>query len=393
MRLHFMKENESALYSHYIIDGIRQDMTPADLLDECMDYDESEIPSSEMFGTFDDIIDESTDPPMISFCYDKASNAEYTSRTMEAFNTERPFSMLYPDHFTRLHIADALIARLWSTGHFRLGNLRLWAQWDWNTRPTGNMAAFYASASAAGEYTYSLGVRMSDYLFIENDESSSAKFFAWLPETRVQEEADPHESLLFKSSPYESRHPWIGDERKCPSVMNDDPESWIVYVPFDTCPFKLGGSLLAQISGQNGGPSPQIQDPDYFIDCYEVVRELVEDGIVSAGISVGNGGLATAARRFCEHTGADFDLSGIMASHQDDDSTRILFSEIPGVLIQIRDSDYDYFDSQMILQDIAYYPLGHPGKPGRGVRFSEKNRSGVADILASLLNQASEGED
>ena len=38
-----MKENESALYSHYIIDGIRQDMTPADLLDECMEYDEDEM--------------------------------------------------------------------------------------------------------------------------------------------------------------------------------------------------------------------------------------------------------------------------------------------------------------------------------------------------------------
>ena len=37
-----MKENESALYSHYIIDGVRQEMTPAELLDECMEYDSGE---------------------------------------------------------------------------------------------------------------------------------------------------------------------------------------------------------------------------------------------------------------------------------------------------------------------------------------------------------------
>ena len=31
-----MKEKESALYSQYIIDGIRCDATPAELLEECM---------------------------------------------------------------------------------------------------------------------------------------------------------------------------------------------------------------------------------------------------------------------------------------------------------------------------------------------------------------------
>jgi phosphoribosylformylglycinamidine (FGAM) synthase-like enzyme len=175
--------------------------------------------------------------------------------------------------------------------------------------------------------------------------------------------------------------------------MVEDPGSWLVYIPFDTCGFRLGGSLLAEINGHNGGPAPQIMDADYFIDCYEVVRELVEDGIISAGISIGNGGLAAAAMRFCDKKGARLDISGIMSSYQENDSTRILFGEIPGVLIQIRDNDYDYFDSQMLLQDIAYYPLGHPSESGEGVRFSEKGRNGVAEILASLMGQASEGED
>jgi hypothetical protein len=301
--------------------------------------------------------------------------------------------MLYPEHFTRLRIAEALTSRLWSKGHFRLGNLRLWAQWDWNTRPVGNMASYYLSTSAASDYIYSLGVRMSDYLFIEGDGQSNARFFAWLPETELEEEEDLHESILFKSSPYESRHPWIGDDRKCPAVMTDAPDTWIVYIPFDTCAFKLGGSLLAYINGHNGGPAPQIMDADYFIDCYEVVRELVEDGIISAGISIGSGGLAAAAVKFCEGRGMKLDISGILSSYQENDSTKVLFGEIPGVLIQIRDNDYDYFDSQMLLQDIAYYPLGQPSESGKGIRFSEKGRNGVAEILASLLGQTSEGED
>lgn len=388
-----MKETESALYSHYIIDGIRQEMTPAELLDECMEYDESDMSSSETFGTFDDIIDESTDPSVTPFTYDRNRNEEYASMTAEASTADRPFTMLYPEHFTKLHIANALTSRLWSTGHFRLGNLRLWAQWEWNTEPTGSMASFYSSVYAASDYTYSLGVRMSDYLFIERDGENSARFFAWLPETDIPQEEEIHDPILFKSSPYESRHPWIGDKRKCPAVMVDDQESWLVYIPFDTCAFRLGGSLLAEINGHNGGPAPQIMDADYFIDCYEVVRELVEDGIISAGISIGNGGLAAAALRFCEGKGAKLDISGIMSSYQENNSTRILFGEIPGVLIQIHDNDYDYFDSQMLLQDIAYYPLGHPSGSENGIRFCEKTRNGVAEILASLMGQASEGED
>lgn len=389
-----MKENESALYSQYIIDGMRFDMTPAELLDECMECEDSAA-DSETKGSFSDIIDESTEPPLSSFRPEKERLQEYTHMTESASYAQRGFTMLYPEHFTRLQIADALTSRLWSEGHFRLGDLRIWAQWDWNTRPVGNMAAFYASASAASDYIYGLGVKLTDYLFLESDGESSSRFFAWLPETNVEDdlEEEHNSTTLFKSSPYESRHPWISDRRMCASSVIPDEDSWIIYIPFDTCSYRLGGSLLAQVNGRNGGPGPQIQDPDYFIDCYEVVRELVEDGIVVAGVSVGDGGLATAAARMSKESGMKLDISGLMASYQEEDSVKVLFGEIPGVLLQIRDNDYDYLDSQLILQDVAYYPLGHPSGKCIGTVFEEVGKAGVAGILASLLTQASEGED
>ena len=382
-----MKENESALYSQYIIDGTRQDMTPAELLDECMEYTDGETFDSEPFGKFADIIDESTEPPLSSFQYDTQQQQEYIRLTEAATCEEREFTMLYPEQFTRLQIAKALISRLWSEGHFRLGDLRIWAQWEWNTRPLGNMASFYSSVTAASEYLYNLGVKMTDYLFIEGDDKSSAKFFAWLPEEGSEME-NP-----FKSSPYESRHPWISEQRRCASTLQNDPESWVIYIPFDTCSYRIGGSLLSQVSGHNGGLGTQIQDPYYFIDCYEVVRELVEDGIVMAGMSVGDGGLATAAAKMCVSAGMEMDITGIMSSYQETDPAKVLFGETPGVLLQIHSNDYDYLDSQLILQDVAYYPLGHPSENCSGVSFKVSGKSNVAEILASLLAQASEGED
>lgn len=396
-----MKENESALYSHYIIDGVRCDMTPAELLDECMEYAEACTLTNEGSTGFTDIVDESTEPPLSSFGFDKADIQKGISLVASASCSEREFTMLYPEQFTRLQIAKALISRLWSEGHFKLGDLRVWAQWEWNTRPTGNMAAFYSSVTSASDYLYGLGVRMSDYIFIEGDDRCSAKFFAWLPETEYTR--DDEESVLevpvtdrdmmFKSSPYESRHPWISEHRRCSLTLIPDPDSWIIYIPFDTCSYRLGGSLLSQASGRNGGTGPQIQDPDYFIDCYEVIRELVEDGIIIAGMGIGDGGLAAAASRMSQTAGLEIDISGIMTSYQETDPGKVLFGEIPGVILQIRDSDYDYLDSQLILQDIAYYPLGHPATDEVGITVSTCGRNSVADILATLMGQASEGED
>ena len=203
----------------------------------------------------------------------------------------------------------------------------------------------------------------------------------------------PEESVLIKASPYESRHPWIEDERQCPDEVVAEPDSQLIYIPFDTSAFKLGGSLLAELNGHNGGIGPAIQDPDYFIDCYEVVREMVEDGIIMAGVSVVDGGLAKAVSSMCKNCGISLNISGIASSYMENDSTKVLFSEVPGVLIQVNDFNLDYLDSQLLLQDVAYYSLGSPDSNFSGVKFTEKNHAGVAGILASLINQTSEGED
>ena len=390
-----MKENESALYSRYVIDGIVGEATPAELLNECLEYP---LEDEYLTGKFNDIVDETIEPPLSASNYENSHIDKLLKMTTAGAGAERSFRMLYPDHFTRLQIAQALISRIWSKGHFRLGDLRLWAQWDWNTRPIGNMAAFYSSISEASDYIYGLGVRLTDYIFIESDETSSARFYAWLPEEDEEDtfnedfHEEPQHPALFKA-PYESSHPWISEERQCSRNLVCDTDSQLIYIPFDTCPFKLGGSLLDELSGRAGGAAPNIKDPDYFIDCYEVVRELTEDGVVMSGIAVGDGGLATATQLMCQDCGADLNIGGLMNSYQENDPVKVLFGEIPGVLLQVSDNDYDYLDSQLILQDVAYYPLGRPSAEHREVKITQTHNGAVADILASLLAQATEGED
>ena len=94
----------------------------------------------------------------------------------------------------------------------------------------------------------------------------------------------------------------------------------------------------------------------------------------------------------CSEAGMDIDIKGIMSSYQEE-RHKVLFGEVPGVLIQVSDENYDYVDSQLLLQDIAYYPIGHPTEGPSELTISEDGKSDVADILASLLGHASEGED
>lgn len=387
-----MTEKESALHSSYIIDGIRWDATPAELLDGCSEEPVGHAEdTAEDMEAYKDIIDESTDPPVTSFTYSDDRINEYVAACSETDAEERPFRMLYPDAFTRQRIARTLTDRLWNKGHYRLGDLRIWAKWTWNTRPLGNMAAFYLSVESASSYLFDLGVKLHDYMLEETDEDSHARFYSWLPDRKETYE-DALEDFSFKESPYESHNPWISEERKCSATVVPEEAGRIIYIPFDTCSYRIGGSLLAQVYGHNGGNGPKIKDPDYFIDCFEVVRELVEDGIVIAGATVADGGLARAAASMCGEWGMKLDIQGLMASYQETDQVKILFGETPGVLLQIRENDMDYLDSQLLLQDVAYYPIGQPC-PEKGPDFSVISRNAVAGILASLMGQASEGED
>ena len=73
--------------------------------------------------------------------------------------------------------------------------------------------------------------------------------------------------------------------------------------------------------------------------------------------------------------GAEVNISDLKRAYPSSDVVTILFSEVPGVIFQINDSDYDYLDAELLLQDVMYFPLGHP------VRRKGK----VGAILDSLI--------
>jgi len=385
-----MKEKTSALHSKYIIDGVSRRLTPAEMLDDCLASKEEETPPEK--EEFEPIVDESTDPsPSMNKFMDQNVQG-YLAAVVSLLEEPRPFPVAFADSFTKSRIAKALLDAVWLNGHFKLGDLTIAAKWKWYGKPLGNMAAFYSSAEAAADYINDLGICLSGYSFSESGRLCQTSFKVGACGKAESPEED--DIFLPDNAPFGSEHPVLGRRRAIPDKLVADPDSWIIYVPFDSCDFRLGGSLLCDAIGQNGDNFPEIGDADYFIDCYEVIREFVEDKVAISAVTVSDGGLLTALKLMCSgDVGADIDISGIKSAYGEDQNVRILFSEIPGAIIQIKDSDYDYVDAELLLQDIAYYPIGHPATGGGEVKVMAGG-SGIANILQSLLSsQASEGED
>lgn len=367
----------SALHSRYVIDGVPQEFTPAQILSSVSGGGMcSDLPT-------ETIIDESLDPSLGHVALDPGRFGKYLS-LVRSPRTALPVAFSGP--YTRARIADALIGVLLRKGSFALSDLSVSMSWHWNPSRLGSMASLYRSIEAAADYIDSLGLTLASYELSRSEENSITIGIHLADGEPVQ---DPE---LEEEGKGTGRKLKAG--RVCPPSLSPDSQSWIVYIPFDTSEYRLGGSLLASRLGV-GGTSPKIEDADYFIDCFEVVRELCEDGILLSAAPVGEGGLLKALHSMTgSRVGADIDVSDVLKATETGDVGRLLFAEIPGVIVQVRDMDFDYLDAELILQDVAFYPLGHPVPEGRGVNVRSSSKTGIQTILESLLrSQGGEGED
>ena len=359
-----MEEKFSILYSHYLLDGIQMESTPAVILNElCLQRALPVVDCGEQ------IVDETLDHCLDAIRLDVSGVNDYLGSLLPpGGELPLPFAGIC----TKCRVATALLDCIWRLGHFKLEDLSLYAEWTWNPDPVGSKAAFYYSVSNAAEYIDGLGLALSGYSCASTGAGCRVDFSVdLLPPDADAFATGPEPKMAFAS---------------IPSTFLPDPTSWVIYIPFETSDYRLGGSLLARSKGMSGGVELRLDDPDYFLDCYEVVRELVEDGIVLAGATISEGGLIAAADSMTSRrVGVELSLSDLKHSTGEDDEVRLLFAEVPGVIVQIRDDDFDYLDAELLLQDVAFYPIGHPVSGG-GVKLTDAGASGLQNILQSLIH-------
>jgi phosphoribosylformylglycinamidine synthase len=111
----------------------------------------------------------------------------------------------------------------------------------------------------------------------------------------------------------------------------------MLYINLGNGKKRLGGSSLAQVYGQIGDESPDIEDSGLLKRTFMATQMLIEKDLILSGHDISDGGLIVALLEmaFSGNCGLDIGIEGQGARGKGDDkSIQILFSEEAGLVIE-----------------------------------------------------------
>lgn len=231
-------------------------------------------------------------------------------------------SLIDPAMGGRLAIAEALTNLVWAPLTHGLRGVSLSANWMWPAKNSGEDARLYTAVEAVSDFSIRLGINIPTG---KDSLSMTQKY----PDGQVV--YSPGTVII-------SAVAEVSDVRKSVSpALRDEPGSHILHVDFSSGSAALGGSALAQVLGELGNEVPGVGDEALFREAFNAVQELIHEEKVLAGHDISAGGIITALLEMCFPTpGVGMEVS---IPDTSDDLIRFLFSERPGVLIQVKDGE------------------------------------------------------
>jgi phosphoribosylformylglycinamidine synthase len=237
-----------------------------------------------------------------------------------------------------LSIAEALTNIVWAPIEGGLRGISLSANWMWPCRQEGEDARLYSAVSAASDFAVALGINIptgKDSLSMTQKYKDGSVVIS--PGTVIISAAAE-----------------VTDFRKTVEpVIQHDENSVILYIDFSLSPLVTGGSSLAQSLNLLGNDAPTVRDPSYFVKAFKTMQQLVSQNMILAGHDISSGGMIVTLLEMCfadTKSGLDINLDEI----PEKDLIKILFSENPGVIIQVRKETCSILDDK----GIAYYKIG-----------------------------------
>lgn len=222
---------------------------------------------------------------------------------------------------SRLAIAEALTNLVWAPLTHGLKGVSLSANWMWPAKNDGENSRLYQAVEAVSDFACKLGINIPT----GKDSLSMAQKY---PDGSV---------VLSPGTVIISAVAEVEDIRKTVSPdLKNVSGSRIIYIDFSNDELKLGGSSFGQIVNSLGESAPTIRDENYFAKAFEAVQQLIKQDLILAGHDISSGGLITTLLEMCfpaSDVGLNLDFKKIGI-----DLIKILFSENPGIVIQIRDS-------------------------------------------------------
>ncbi len=231
--------------------------------------------------------------------------------------------MISPAAGSRLSVAEALTNLVWAPLTHGLKGVSLSANWMWPCRNPGEDARLYEAVKAMSDFAIALGINIPTG---KDSLSMTQKY-------------PDGSAVISPGTVIISAVAEVSDVKKTVSPnLSSEENTAVIYIPFKNSGFHLGGSSFAQVLGQLGNEVPDIADPASFANIFKGIQGLVADGMILAGHDVSAGGLITTLLEMAfpeEGLGMDLDLSAL----GENDLVRLLFSEAPAVVIQVKETD------------------------------------------------------
>jgi phosphoribosylformylglycinamidine synthase len=240
-----------------------------------------------------------------------------------------------------LSIAEALTNIIWAPLTEKLKSVSLSANWMWPCKNAGEDARLYSAVKAASDFAFALGINIPTG---KDSLSMTQKY-------NDQVVYSPGTVIISAAAE-------INDIRTIvePVIVND-PYTSILYIDMSRDKFKPGGSSFAQILNRLGDEVPTVTDPGYFKEVFDTVQDLIAKGLILSGHDISAGGMLTTLLEMCfsnSQGGITVNLSALNEA----DILKILFSQNPGIIIQVKDEDEV---AEILLENgVAYFSIGHP---------------------------------
>ncbi|MGN0233457.1 MAG: phosphoribosylformylglycinamidine synthase [Bacteroidaceae bacterium] len=249
-----------------------------------------------------------------------------------------------PEAGSVLSVAEALTNIVWAPLAEGLDSVSLSANWMWPCRAQeGEDARLYKAVQALSEFCLQLKINVPTG---KDSLSMTQKY-------------PGGEKIISPGTVIVSSGGEVSDVKKVVSPVIHQEKSTLLHIDFSFCPLGLGGSAFAQSQGYVGSDVPTVLDAEYFRDAFEVVQTLVREGLILAGHDISAGGLVTTLLEmtFANTTGGlDIHLDKMKAT----DIVKVLFSENPGVVIQVADRNCSKVKKMLEGMGIGYVNIGHP---------------------------------
>ncbi|MBU0664370.1 MAG: phosphoribosylformylglycinamidine synthase [Proteobacteria bacterium] len=250
---------------------------------------------------------------------------------------EQPIKMLVdPAAGARMAVGEALTNLVWA-GIRDLEQVKCSANWMWAPKLPGEGAAIYDAARAMRDAMVTIGIAVDG----GKDSLSMATMVAG------ETVKSPRQLVI-------SVYAAVPDIRQVISPDIKEPGSVLLFIDLAKGKNRLGGTALAQVQGQLGNESPDMDDPRQFKQAFGAVQELIRRGLILAGHDRSDGGLITTLLEmaFSGNCGLEIDLAS------SDSPLATLFSEELGLVVECRQGDLDVIAALLVASDIPHVVIG-----------------------------------